>query len=68
MLSVQRWFLATFGTLLLLLAIRRLRTYRLKERYALLFLLWWLTPEQRAEASQHQQQSTRPIDAVGVAA
>jgi hypothetical protein len=39
MMSVQRWFLATFGTLLLLLAIRRLRTYRLKERYALLFLL-----------------------------
>jgi hypothetical protein len=38
-MSVQRWFLATFGTLLLLLAIRRLRTYRLKERYALLFLL-----------------------------
>ena len=39
MISIQRWFLATFGTLLLLLAIRRLRTYRLKERYALLFLL-----------------------------
>ena len=38
-MSVQRWFLATFGTLLLLLAVRRLRTYRLKERYALLFLL-----------------------------
>ena len=36
---IQRWFLATFGTLLLLLAIHRLRTYRLKERYALLFLL-----------------------------
>ncbi|HEX7923485.1 MAG TPA: hypothetical protein VF583_21180 [Bradyrhizobium sp.] len=35
---------------------------------ALLFLLWWLTPERRAEASHHQQQSTRPIDAVGVAA
>ena len=35
---------------------------------ALLFLLWWLTPERRAEASQHQQQSTHPIDAVGVAA
>ena len=32
-------FLATFGGLLLLLAVRRLRTYRLKERYALLFLL-----------------------------
>ena len=29
----------TFGLLLLVLAIRRLRTYRLKERYALLFLL-----------------------------
>ena len=28
----------TFGTLLLLLAVRRLRTYRLKERYALLFV------------------------------
>ena len=38
-MTIQRWFLATFGTLLLLLAIRRLRTYRLKERYALLFLL-----------------------------
>jgi hypothetical protein len=35
----QNLFLATFGGLLLLLAIRRLRTYRLKERYALLFLL-----------------------------
>jgi hypothetical protein len=32
-------FLATFGTLLLLLTVRRLRTYRLKERYALLFVL-----------------------------
>src|SRR5947209_3199663 len=31
--------LATFGLLLLLLAVRRLRTYRLKERYALLFFL-----------------------------
>jgi hypothetical protein len=36
---IQKMFLVTFGTLLLLLAIRRLRTYRLKERYALLFLL-----------------------------
>ena len=36
---IQKMFLATFGTLLLLLAIRRLRTYRLKERYALLFVL-----------------------------
>jgi hypothetical protein len=36
---IQQVFLATFGTLLLLLAVRRLRTYRLKERYALLFLL-----------------------------
>lgn len=35
----QTLFLATFGGLLLLLAVRRLRTYRLKERYALLFLL-----------------------------
>jgi hypothetical protein len=35
----QNLFLPTFGGLLLLLAIRRLRTYRLKERYALLFLL-----------------------------
>jgi hypothetical protein len=35
----QNLFLLTFGGLLLLLAIRRLRTYRLKERYALLFLL-----------------------------
>lgn len=29
----------TFGSLLLVLAVRRLRTYRLKERYALLFLM-----------------------------
>ena len=36
---LQNIFLATFGGLLLLLTIRRLRTYRLKERYALLFLL-----------------------------
>ena len=36
---LQNLFLATFGGLLLLLAVRRLRTYRLKERYALLFLL-----------------------------
>lgn len=35
----QNLFLLAFGGLLLLLAIRRLRTYRLKERYALLFLL-----------------------------
>jgi hypothetical protein len=35
----QNLFLLAFGILLLLLAIRRLRTYRLKERYALLFLL-----------------------------
>lgn len=35
----QNLFLLTFGGLLLLLAIRRLRIYRLKERYALLFLL-----------------------------
>lgn len=35
----QNLFLLLFGGLLLLLAIRRLRTYRLKERYALLFLL-----------------------------
>ncbi|WP_375774975.1 hypothetical protein ACE103_22790 [Bradyrhizobium sp. ma5] len=35
---------------------------------ALLFLLWWLTPEWRTEASHHQQQSTRPMSAVGVAA
>ncbi|PDT75675.1 hypothetical protein CO675_19825 [Bradyrhizobium sp. C9] len=34
---------------------------------ALLFLLWWLTPEWRAEAS-HQQLSMRPINAVAVAA
>jgi hypothetical protein len=36
---IQSLFLAAFGLLLLLLAVRRLRTYRLKERYALLFLL-----------------------------
>ena len=34
----QNAFLLIFGGLLLLLAIRRLRTYRLKERYALLFV------------------------------
>jgi hypothetical protein len=39
MIHIQSLFPATFGLLLLLLAIRRLRTYRLKERYALLFLL-----------------------------
>ena len=32
-------FLVAFGGTLLLLAIRRLRTYRLRERYALLFVL-----------------------------
>ena len=32
-------FLVTFGWSLLTLALRRLRTYKLKERYALLFLL-----------------------------
>lgn len=32
-------FLVTFGGSLLLLAVLRLRTYKLKERYALLFLL-----------------------------
>ena len=32
-------FLVAFGGTLLLLAVRRLRTYRLRERYALLFLL-----------------------------
>ena len=32
-------FLIAFGGTLLLLAVRRLRTYRLRERYALLFLL-----------------------------
>jgi hypothetical protein len=32
-------FLSAFGGSLLLLALRRLRTYKLKERYALLFVL-----------------------------
>jgi hypothetical protein len=32
-------FLILFGGLLLVLAIRRLRTYRLRERYALIFVL-----------------------------
>lgn len=32
-------FLVGFGGILLLLAVRRLRTYKLKERYALLFVL-----------------------------
>ena len=36
---VRSLFLVAFGGILLLLAIRRLRTYRLKERYALLFVL-----------------------------
>ncbi|MGY4419189.1 putative membrane protein [Bradyrhizobium sp. JR6.1] len=42
-----------------------LTTSLMSNGIALLFLLWWLTPEWRAEASQHQQQSTRPV---GVAA
>ncbi|MBR1207147.1 MULTISPECIES: hypothetical protein [unclassified Bradyrhizobium] len=45
-----------------------LTTSLMSNGIALLFLLWWLTPEWRAEASQHKQQSTRPVDAVGVAA
>jgi hypothetical protein len=35
----QSLFLVAFGGSLLLLAVRRLRRYRLKERYALLFLV-----------------------------
>lgn len=35
---IRTIILLTFGGLLLLLAVRRLRTQRLKERYALLFL------------------------------
>ncbi|WP_194454125.1 hypothetical protein [Bradyrhizobium sp. CCBAU 53421] len=34
---------------------------------ALLFLLWWLTPERQAEAS-HQQQSAQRSNAIGVTA
>ncbi|UFX42003.1 hypothetical protein HAP47_0022175 [Bradyrhizobium sp. 41S5] len=45
-----------------------LTTSLMSNGIALLFLLWWLTPEWRAEASRHQQQSPRPIDVVGVAA
>ena len=36
---IRSLFLVAFGGSLLLLAVRRLRTYKLKERYALLFLL-----------------------------
>lgn len=36
---IRSLFLITFGGSLLLLAVRRLRTYKLKERYALLFVL-----------------------------
>ena len=36
---IRSLFLITFGGSLLLLAIGRLRTYKLKERYALLFVL-----------------------------
>jgi hypothetical protein len=36
---VRSLFLVGFGGILLLLAVRRLRTYKLKERYALLFVL-----------------------------
>jgi hypothetical protein len=35
---IRSLILITFGLMLLLLAVRRLRRYRLKERYALLFL------------------------------
>ena len=35
---------------------------------ALLFLLWWLTPEQREETSRSSQPSAQPINAVGAAA
>ncbi len=35
----QNLFLVGFGGILLLLAVRRLRTYKLKERYALLWVL-----------------------------
>lgn len=36
---IRSIILIVFGLLLLLLAVRRLRTYRMKERYALVFLL-----------------------------
>src|ERR1700743_3295353 len=39
MTIVRSLFLVAFGGILLLLAVRRLRTYKLKERYALLFVL-----------------------------
>ena len=39
MTIVRSLFLVAFGGILLLLAVRRLRMYRLKERYALLFVL-----------------------------
>ena len=38
-MNLRSLFLVTFGGILLLLAVRRLRTYKLKERYALLFVL-----------------------------
>ena len=39
MINFRSLFLVGFGGILLLLAVRRLRMYRLKERYALLFVL-----------------------------
>lgn len=45
-----------------------LTTGLLSNGIALLFLLWWLTPDWQAEASQHQQQSAQSVDVVGVAA
>ncbi|MGF6309321.1 hypothetical protein ABIB82_002625 [Bradyrhizobium sp. i1.8.4] len=45
-----------------------LTTGMLSNGIALLFLLWWLTPERQAEASHHQQQSAQPVNVVGVAA
>ena len=38
-MNIRSLFLVAFGGILLLLAVRRLRAYKLKERYALLFVL-----------------------------
>lgn len=45
-----------------------LTTGLLSNGIALLFLLWWLTPEQRVELSVRPEQAAQPINAVGLAA
>ncbi|MGY4479478.1 hypothetical protein [Bradyrhizobium sp. USDA 3364] len=45
-----------------------LTTSLLSNGIALLFLLWWLTPEQRAELSRSPVQATQPVGVMGLAA